>query len=307
MINNLHITLQQVKVFDAVARLLSYTRAAEELCLTQPAVSNQVKKLEENLDLKLVEVIGKRLHLTSQGLKVAQTCEQMLNQMQQLKHELNAIGGDISGTLSIAMVTPGKYFMAYVLKAFLQEYPRVLPQISVVNRSAMVDELKHKRAEIAIMGRASEQAQLMTVPFLENRLVMVAPSGHPLTKKNRIRLKDLVKEDFLLRELGSGIRETLENRLAQEKLSLQPFMELGSTEAIKQGVIAGLGISLLPLHALRLELQAGCVQVLDVEGFPLYRTWYAAYPEEAYLSPAAKAFMDFIRTVDMHSILPKIE
>ncbi|WP_178861695.1 LysR family transcriptional regulator [Thiomicrorhabdus cannonii] len=300
---NLHITAQQIRIFEAVARHLSYTKAAEELNLSQPAVSIQIKRLEENNDVKLVEVIGKKLYLTRSGERMYQTCQRILEELKELNGVIKSEHQKIEGQLKIAVVTPAKYFMPYILKAFLNRYPDVRPAITVINRRRILDELKNNQYDLSIMGRVPEELKMESFPFFQNVLVVAAPPNHPLAKAKSINPKDIANERFLMREKGSGIRISVEERFAEHGVTIEPYMELGSTESIKQAVMAGLGISVLPKQSIRIEAKYGHLVILDVEGFPLRRDWYVAWMKDKNLDPSAQAFVEFLKSVDIDRLL----
>ncbi|MDX1796514.1 MAG: LysR family transcriptional regulator, partial [Hydrogenovibrio sp.] len=273
---NLHLTAQQIRIFEAVARNKSYTKAAEELFLSQPAVSIQVKRIEENNDVKLIEVVGKKLYLTRSGEHMYKSCQKILDELKDLNISIKSSQQKIEGELSMAVVTPAKYFMPYILKSFLNRYPNVIPRITVINRRRIIDELKNNQYDLSIMGRVPEELKMDAFPFFKSELVVIAPAKHPLAKAKQVTIADLANENVLLREKGSGIRIAMEERFAEEGFELKPYMELGSTEAIKQAVMAGLGISVIPKQAVRIELKSGHLEILNVEGFPIKRDWYVA-------------------------------
>ncbi|WP_321324925.1 LysR family transcriptional regulator [Thiomicrorhabdus sp.] len=301
--HNLHITAQQIRIFEAVARNLSYTKAAEELSLTQPAVSIQVKRLEENNDVKFIEVVGKKLFLTRPGEHMFKTCKKILAELNDLNISIKSEQARIDGELRIAVVTPAKYFMPYILKAFLNRYPDVKPMITVINRRRILDEIKHNQYDLSIMGRVPEDLNMQAFPFFQNELVVVAPPKHSLSKEKKIPITALSNERFLMREKGSGIRDSVQERFVENGINLEPYMELGSTESIKQAVMAGLGISVLPKQAIRLENRYRHIDVLDVEGFPITRDWYVAKVAGKSLVPAAQAFLEFLNSVDINKLL----
>ncbi len=301
--HNLHITAQQIRVFEAVARLQSYTKAAEELSLTQPAVSIQVKRLEENNDVKLVEVVGKKLYLTAAGERMYGSCKKILDELQELNVHIKSQQSKVDGELRIAVVTPAKYFMPYILKAFLNRFPDVKPMITVINRRRILDELKQNQYDLSIMGRVPEDLKMDAYPFFQNELVIAAPPKHRLSKEKKIPLAELANERFLMREKGSGIRDSVMERFEEDGIIIEPYMELGSTESIKQAVMAGLGISVLPKQAIRLETRYRHMDVLDVEGFPVTRDWYVAKMSKKSMVPAAEAFLDFLQSVDINKLL----
>jgi DNA-binding transcriptional LysR family regulator len=300
---NLHITAQQIRIFEAVARLQSYTKASEELNLSQPAVSIQIKRLEENNDIKLIEVVGKKLFLTRPGKEMYKSCQKILGELRELTTHIRAQQEKIEGELVLAVVTPAKYFMPYILKSFLNRYPGVIPRITVINRRRILDELKNNQYDLSIMGRVPDELKMEAYPFFKSELVVVAPPHHALSKTRRIPLEKLASEPFLMREKGSGSRLAIEEMFKQEGIEIEPYMELGSTESIKQAVMAGLGISVLPKHAIRLETRYGHMEILDAQGFPLVRDWYVAKVQDRSLLPPASAFLDFLQTVDINKLL----
>lgn len=299
----LHITTQQIKLFEAVARNLSYTKAAEELNLSQPAVSIQIKRLEENNEIKLIEVVGKKLFLTPAGNEMYITCQKILEELNELNSHLKTQQDKVKGILNMAVVTPAKYFMPYILKAFLNRYPDVQPRITVINRRRIIDELKTNKYDLSIMGRVPEELKMEAYPFFQSELVVAAPPKHPLSKEKKIPIKALANERFLMREKGSGIRMSVEDKLAENGIELDPYMELGSTESIKQAVMAGLGISVIPKQAIRIETKYRHMDILDVDGFPLTRDWYIAKIQDKNLLPPANAFVEFLQSVDINKLL----
>ncbi|WP_029406686.1 LysR family transcriptional regulator [Thiomicrorhabdus sp. Milos-T2] len=301
--NNLNVTAQQIRIFEAVARNQSYTKAAEELHLSQPAVSIQVKRLEENNEVKLIEVVGKKLFLTRPGERMYKSCQRILEELQDLNAHIKSEQARVDGELKIAVVTPAKYFIPYILKAFLNRYPEVKPVITVINRRRILDELKQNQYDLSIMGRVPENLSMEAFAFFKNELVVAAPPKHRLSKEKKIPISDLVNEKFLMREKGSGIRDSAMALFEENGVKIQPYMELGSTESTKQAVMAGLGISVLPKQAIRLETRYRHIDILDVEGFPLMRDWYVAKMTGKALTPAADAFLDFLKTVDINKLL----
>lgn len=296
----MHLTLQQLKLFEAVARHRSYTRAAEELFLTQPAVSIQVKRLEESAGLPLFELVGKRLYLTPAGREMYEACQDVLKRLEGLEEEIVAMRGHVRGPLNIAVVTSGKYFMPHLLGAFLHLYPEVQPRLTVTNRARVINRLSNNEDDLLIMGQVPDQYDVEVKPFLENPLVCIAHPAHPLTAERDIPLERLLQERRLTREPGSGTRMAFDRLLAEHDLTFKPYMELGSSEAIKQAVMADLGISVLSLHNTRLELAAGLIAILDVQGFPLKRTWYAVHLKSKKQPLVVKTFLDFILQQSNH-------
>lgn len=289
-----HVTLRQLQIFEAVVRLGGYTRAAEELHLTQPTVSMQVKKLSDTIGYPLLEKVGTHLHTTSFGQEVYLSAQKVLGSMVELGETAAELEGVVKGPLRIAAITTSKYFMPHLLGVFVSRYPEVQPFLKVTNRSRVLERLKANEDDILIMGQVPEELEVEAHPFIDNELVVVANIGHPLTKCKAISLQDLAKERFLVREPGSGTRLAIERLFAEHNITINPYMELGSSEAIKQAVEAGLGISVLSRHNLRLELAHNYISVLDVEEFPLFFRWYAVHLKSKQLSLASRTFLKFL-------------
>jgi len=289
-----HVTLRQLQIFEAVVRLNGYTRAAEALHLTQPTVSMQIKKLSEALGLPLLEQMGKRVHTTAAGRDVYAAAQEILGRMVTLGEATAEREGLIRGELRIAVITTAKYFMPHLLGAFIARYPQVRPRLTVTNRAKVLERLKANEDDLLIMGQVDETPAVEAHPFVDNELLVVAPPAHPLAKRRNIPLKTLAGERFLVREPGSGTRQVVDRLFEEHDLSIAHYMELGSSEAIKQAVMAGLGLSVLSRHNLRLELAGGHIAVLDVQGFPLQRRWYVVHLQGKKLSLAARTFQAFL-------------
>lgn len=289
-----HWTLQQLRLFEAVARHRSYTRAAEELCLTQPAVHIQVRRLEEIVGLPLIERVGKKLLLTRAGEEVYTAALAVIAQLRALTGEIADMKGKVAGPLKMAVVTSAKYFMPHFLGLFVHEYPEVTPQLTVTNRARVLERLAENLDDFVIMGQIPDDMDLAVRPFMDNLLVVVAHPNHPLADRTDIPLEEIARERFLLREIGSGTRSSAGQTFTERGLDVKPFMELGSSEAIKQAIMADLGISVLAQSSLELELDSGRLITLDVAGFPLHRTWYAVHLKGKHLGLTASVFLDFL-------------
>ena len=290
----MHFTLQQLKLFEAVSRNSSFTRAAEELFLTQPAVSIQIKRLEEQVGLPLFEVVGKKIFPTVAGKAMYKASVDILGRAEELKNTVEELKGEVKGPLQLSVVTTSKYFMPHLLGTFLQQYPEVEPKLKFTNRANVIERLINNEDDFVVMGQIPDDKNLETYPFLENILGIVAPPNHPLAKKKNIQLKELANERILEREIGSGTRFVFDNMMEKEGLKVEPYMELGSSEAIKQAVMAGLGIAVMSFYGLGLERAAGKLVLLDVEGFPVRRRWYVVHLKGKKLSLVAKTYLDFI-------------
>ncbi len=298
----IHATLQQLRLFEAVARHSSFTRAAEEVHLSQPAVSIQVKRLEENVGLPLFDQVGKRITLTEAGRELYAASKDVLGRLSDLDSAIDSLKGEVAGTLNVTAVTSAKYFLPHLLGAFLRRYPDVEPKLKVVNRQAMLERIADNEDDLYVMGHVPDEIDVEEVPFLENIISVVASPDHPLARKRKVSLKQLEEERFLVRESGSGNRKVVGEFFKDQGIQITPSMELGSAEAIKQGVMAGLGISALSLHNLRLEIAAKQIVVLKVEGFPLRRRWNVVHRRGKSLSHAAQSFIEFLQAEGQHLV-----
>jgi DNA-binding transcriptional LysR family regulator len=288
------LTLRQLQIFEAVVRLKGYTKAAEALHLSQPTVSMQIKKLCETLGLPLLEQVGRQVHPTAAGRDVYATAQEILGGVVALEDMASAHHGVIKGDLSLAVITSATYFMPHLLGAFINRHPDLRPRLTITNRAKVLERLRSNQDDLLIMGQVPKEIAVEAHPFIDNEMVVVAPPTHPLLGHKNITLAQLAKERFLVREPGSGTRLTVDRLFAEHHVSIEPFMELGSAEAIKQGVLAGLGISVLSKRNIALELESGHIAVLDAQKFPLVRRWYAVHLRGKKLSLAARSFLEFI-------------
>lgn len=290
----MHLTLRQLKVFESVARHLNYTRAAEELFLTQPAVSMQVGQLEESLGVALFEQLGKRIHLTEAGAEVLAYARSITQQLDELEGVLNRLKGLSGGRLRISVATTANYFIPILLGSFSRRFPEVTVTLDITNRETLLRSLAENTTDLVIMGQPPSEADVEAQPFLQNPLVVVAPPGHPLASKKKIPLKRLQEETFLVRESGSGTRIAMERFFNERSMRLKTGMEVGSNEAIKQSVQAGLGLGLLSRATIEQELTLKRLVVLDIEDFPIMRHWYVVHRKGKRLSASAGAFREFM-------------
>lgn len=289
-----HVSLRQLQIFEAVVRLGGYTLAARSLHLTQPTVSMQIKKLSETIGHPLLEKVSSHLHTTAIGNEVYVSAQSILGTLTSLSESAASLEGVIKGPLRIAVITTAKYFMPHLLGAFITQHPEVKPILAVTNRSRVLERLKSNEDELLIVGQVPVELAVEAHPFIDNELVVVASTRHPLTQSSSISLQQLSEERFLVREVGSGTRLAVDRTFAEQNLEIRPYMELGSSEAIKQAVMAGLGISVLSRHNLRLELAGDHIAVLDVKGFPLFYRWYAVHLKGKKLSLVTRTFLDFL-------------
>lgn len=287
-------TLHQLKVFEAIAECGSFTRAAEELFLTQPTVSQQMKQLTKAIGLPLLEQIGKRLYLTEAGREVLAVSQDVSERFAQLEMKLADLKGLKQGNLRLAATTTAKYFVPRLLGAFRRRFPGISISLQVTNQQKLLERLAENQDDLYFTGQPPGNLDIKPRPVIENPLVVIAPYNHPLAKEKNISLQRLAEEPFILRELGSGTRTAVEQFFEENRVEMNVEMEIGSNEAIKQAIAGGLGVSILSLHALALEGANGPLVVLDVEGLPLQRYWYVVYPTGKQLSIVAQTFLSYL-------------
>lgn len=291
-----HLTLRQLQVFSAVARHLSHSRAAEELHLSQPAVSMQIKQLEQSIGLPLFEQVGKQIHLTEAGREMVQYSRNIAQQLEEMNAVFDQMKGLERGRLNISVVSTANYFMPQLLAKFIQLHPNIHVSLHVANRDAVIRQLTENVADLAIMGQPPDGFDISAESFLDNPLVVIAATSHPLTKLKNVKFARLAEETFLSREQGSGTRSAMERVFAQHKIQPRISMEMETNEAIKQAVQSGMGLAVLSLHSIELELETRRLSMLNVENFPLLRHWYVVHRANKRLSTAGQAFKQFLLT-----------
>ncbi len=289
-----HATLRQLKVFEAVARLTSYSRAAEELHLTQPAVSTQVRKLEEHAGLPLFEQLGKKIFLTPAGTELLHHGRLIIRQFEDAEAAMTQFKGVAGGKLNVAVISAGDYFMPRLLVDFASRHGGVTLNLSVHNREGLLEQLADNLTDLAVMVRPPEGADTINEAFAPHPYVIVANAGHPLVQEKRIPMSRLVREPFVVREKGSDTWQSMAEGFGRHLARLNIAMEIKSTETIKQAVIAGMGISFMSAHTVSRELSAGSLAVLDVQGLPLMLNWYVVHRRQKRLPPVAQAFRHFL-------------
>jgi len=290
----MNITFRQLKIFEAVARYLSFTRASQELHLTQPAVSMQIKQLEHSIGLPLFEQLGKKVFLTDAGREFRRYASAITTQLDELDQVVDEMKGLKRGRLTIAVASTANYFVPHLLATYCKRHGDVTVSIDVTNREQLLKGLVENRADLVIMGQPPGEMDLVAESFMENPLVVIAPPDHPLAGERRIPLDRLREETFLVREQGSGTRSAMERYFAANHLSLSTPMEMSSNEAIKQGVEAGLGLGLVSVHTLEMELALQRLVILDVVKFPIMRYWFIVYRTGKRLSIVAQNFREFV-------------
>jgi len=293
-----HASLRQLQVFEAIVRLGSFTRAADELFVTQSTVSMQTKKLADALGVPLFENIGRQVRPTEAGVALYKSCREIFEILANVEMTVADLKGIKRGRLRLGVITTAKYFAPEVLGEFCKLYPGIEVALKVSNRDRIIERISANEDDLYIMGQApSDQFNVEARAFAPNPLVMLAPRDHPLVGKKNIPLARIAEEPVILREPGSGTRDMTLTVFEHAGLRPRVRMELGSNEAIKHAVVGGLGLSVLSLHTLTLEGMDGPLAILDVEGFPIMREWYLVYPKGKELSRVAQAFLDFALTI----------
>ncbi len=290
----MNVTLRQLKVFEAVARHLSFTRAAEELFLTQPAVSMQVKQLERHVGLPMFEQVGKKVSLTEAGREMQFYSRAIMQLIDEADDVLEGLRGGERGHLALAVPSTANQMTMHLLADFRQRNPAFTFNIDITNRKGLLRHLELNECDLVIMGKPPEEAGLESVAFMDNPLVVIAAPDHPLASRKRIDPADLKQETFVIREPGSGTRIAMERFFAEHGWHPDGGMEMASNEAIKQAVEAGLGLGIVSLHTLDAELAAGRIAVLEVDSFPILRHWYIVQRQGKRLSAVATRFREFV-------------
>jgi LysR family transcriptional regulator, low CO2-responsive transcriptional regulator len=297
-------TFRQLKTLHTVAKLGSVSRAAEELRLTQPAVSLQIRLLEDGAGAPLLQRVGRGIQLTAAGEILARYALEILDLWNGAADDLAALQGEQGGTLRIGAITTAEYLIPPFLVRFTEQRPQVKVQLKVGNRADIIRMLATHEIDLAIMGSAPRELRTSATPFAKHPMAFVASPSHPLMKKKRLSLDDLKSANMFVRERGSGTRSTVENLFKQEGHKLHIGSELSSNEAIKQLVEAGLGISFLSLHACSLEFQAGLLALLPLPGNPIERDWYVMHVSDKRLPNVASLFRDFLIDQGMSGAVP---
>jgi DNA-binding transcriptional LysR family regulator len=290
-----NITLRQLQVFERVARRLSFTRAAEELYLTQPAVSMQIRQLEEAVGLPLFERLGKKIYLTQAGDELYQLSRSIAHQLDEAEALIEEMKGTEAGRLKVSVANTVHHFAIRLLGEFCRRHPKVRVSFKVTNRKGLLQNLEDNEADLLLMGQPPDHQDLETESFLINPLVIIAPKNHPLAGRKTIPLTELEHENFIMREIGSGTRNSVERFLAERGVHLTVSMEMNTNTAIKQGVEEGLGLGIVSIHTLDRELESQTLAILDVEAFPIIRQWFMVHRAGKRLSAIATEFADFVR------------
>jgi DNA-binding transcriptional LysR family regulator len=289
-----HATLRQLKVFEAVARLSSFSRAAEELHLSQPAVSAQIGKLRDHAGSPLFEQLGKKIFLTPAGTELQHHCRVLIAHFAAAEAAMAQFQGIKGGQLNIAVISAGDYFLPSLLVEFARRHEGVKINLAVHNREDLLVSIADNLTDLAVMVRPPEDADTLAEPFAPHPYVIVAPRGHALAREKQIALSRLVREPFVVREAGSDTRHSMTDAFGRQLAHLNVVLEIKSTETVKQAVIAGMGLAFLSGHTVSRELRDRQLVVLDVQGFPVMHHWYLVQRRNKRLPPVAQAFREFL-------------
>jgi len=301
----MHITLRHLRIFEAVARCGSISRAAAELHLTQPAVSMQMKQLEEQIGLPLLEQVGKRMFLTEAGAELQRHARDMAARMVDLNAAMDQFRGLERGLLRLAVVSTANYFLPSLIADFNRRHPGVRVSLQVANREFVLSALADNSTDLAITGRPPNSLDVVAQHFMDNPLVVIAAPSHRLAALEVVSLQRMVQETLVVREPGSGTRAAMERHFASQHVVYRAGCEFGTNEALKQAVRAGLGLGVVSAQTIELELQSGCLVVLPVEGFPIVRQWYVMHRTSKRLSDAARTFREMLLGLDPEAPLAR--
>lgn len=299
-------TLHQLQVFLKVTQTQSITKAAEELHLTQPAVSIQLKNLQDQFDIPLTEIVGRKLYVTDFGKEIAAAAENIVNQVYEINYKTTVYKGQLSGRLKLSVVSTGKYVMPYFLTDFLKKHPGIELVLDVTNKTKVLNSLEKNEVDFSLVSVVPEQVSVDKVDLIQNKLYLVGAANSVLRSKhyNKSVFESL---PLIYREPGSGTRLVMEKYIERNKLPVHKKMELTSNEAVKQAVIAGLGYSIMPLIGIKNELNNGELKIIPVKGFPIKSIWHLIWLKGKSFSPVAKSYLAHIKAEKQRIIKERFE
>jgi DNA-binding transcriptional LysR family regulator len=287
-------TLHQLQIFLKITQTKSITQAAEELHLTQPAVSIQLRNFQHQFDIPLTEIVGRKIYITDFGKEIALAAEEILNQVQAINMKTMEFKGQLVGRLKISIVSTGKYVMPYFLSGFMKEHPGVQLQMDVTNKSRVIESLQDNEVDFSLVSILPPNLNVDKLELMQNKLFLVGSSSSQFQKKSYD--KNIFEElPLIYREEGSGTRMTMERFIERNRITAVKKVELTSNEAVKQAVIAGLGYSIMPLIGIKNELNAGVLRIIPVKGLPIATKWSMIWLKGKMFSPIAKAYLDYVR------------
>ena len=287
-------TLNQLQIFLKIVQTQSVTKASEELNLTQPAVSIQLKNFQDQFDIPLTEVVGRKIYITDFGLEIAEAAENIINQVYAINYKTLAYKGQLTGRLKISVVSTGKYVMPYFLTKFLQQHSGIELKMDVTNKNKVVESLEKNDVDFALVSILPNTLNIEKLDLLQNKLYLVGSTKTNLKKANSTKeiFKDL---PLIFREKGSGTRQTMESFIEKNNISVLKKLELTSNEAVKQSLLAGLGYSIMPLIGIKNELHNNELQIISIKGLPIITTWSLIWLKGKKHSPVSKSFLEYLK------------
>jgi DNA-binding transcriptional LysR family regulator len=287
-------TFHQLKIFTRIAQLGSITKAAEELHLSQPALSIQLRNFQDQFDIPLTEIVGKKLYLTNFGQEILAYAERILDQAGAMDDVVQSYKGQLTGKLKIAVVSTGKYVMPYLLTDFLNAHPAITLELDVTNKEKVIESLEHNSIDFALVSLVPGHLKTESIPIVKNTMHLI---GAYESKKSQIELSinELQQLPWIFREQGSGTRQMMERFLSQRHITVQKMLELTSNEAVKQAIMANLGYSIMPLIGIRNELMSKQLMIMPVKGLPIHTTWHIIWLKGKKHSPVVKALLEYIK------------
>ena len=294
-------TLSQLEIFLKICQNQSITKAAEELHLTQPAVSIQLKNLQNQFDIPLTEVIGRKLYVTDFGKEVALMAENIIHQAHEIAHKSKAFKGELIGKLKISVVSTGKYVIPFFLNGFLKQHPGVSLKLDVTNKSKVLENIAQNEVDFSMVSVLPTDMNIDNLELLQNKLYLVTGQESSYPKK-QYDVSIFDELPIIYREKGSGTRYTMERYFESKGIQLRKQMELTSNEAVKQAIIAGLGSSVMPLIGLKNEIQNGELKIIPVKGLPIKSSWQMIWQSNKGFSPVAAAYLEYLRKEKDHII-----
>jgi DNA-binding transcriptional LysR family regulator len=287
-------TLNQLQIFLKIVQTQSVTKASEELYLSQPAVSIQLKKFQEQFDIPLTEIIGRKIYITDFGLEIAEAAETIINQIYAINHKTLAYKGKLTGRLKISVVSTGKYVMPYFLADFMYQHTGIELVMDVTNKNKVIESLEKNEVDFALVSVLPNNLLIEKLDLLQNKLYLVGSSKTKL--KKGFSTKEIFRDlPLIFREKGSGTRQTMENFIERNNISVLKKMELTSNEAVKQSLLAGLGYSIMPLIGIKNELYNNELQIVAIKGLPIKTNWSLIRLKGKNHSPVSKSFLDYLK------------
>jgi len=280
------------------------TEAARRLHMTQPAVSIQIKQLQEAVDIPLIEVVGRKLYLTEAGERLYEAYHNIDLELESFDAVISQLKGGLKGSLNVSCASTAKYFLPYLLGEFQNRYPEVKISLKVTNRNEVIHHLSQNEYDLGILTQIPNDNSITSIPFLENPLVMGAPPEHPLAGEKKVNIDQLKEELFVFREFGSGTRMVMESYLKDHDISIRPVMELGTNEAVKQAIMADIGLSVISKLSLGNELYLNKISILDMLDFPIMTYWHMLFKKEKRLTPVTQNFISFLQEKNIEQYLP---